>query len=218
MKPALTLLTALLLASFHALHAADANPGVTLERRGLPLLLFNNDSDDLKWPAYPEHHASGLWVPAGQYLPLFNFYLRDEMPLLDEFADRTRLAQRPKEYFCDLGSRLGPKSSFSNGPLPLTLKPNTTATVPLVLADDPAKAKETSLEILFKGEGDFAPPILTLNGRPLTELKTTRGKSDLTLTLSSAALRKSLQRGINEFGFTSAASATLTSLSVRVVP
>ena len=70
MKPALTLLTALLLASFHALHAADANPGVTLERRRLPLLLFNNDSDDLKWPAYREHHASGLWVPAGQYLPL----------------------------------------------------------------------------------------------------------------------------------------------------
>ena len=33
--------------------AAEANPGVTLESRGLPRILFNNDSDDLKWPAYP---------------------------------------------------------------------------------------------------------------------------------------------------------------------
>ena len=50
--------------------AGQPSPGVTLESRGLPRILFNNDSDDLKWPAYPEHHASGLWVPAGKYLPL----------------------------------------------------------------------------------------------------------------------------------------------------
>ena len=46
-------------------------PSVSVhDDRGLPLVLFNNDSDDLKWPAYPEHHASGLWLPAGAYLPL----------------------------------------------------------------------------------------------------------------------------------------------------
>ena len=50
--------------------AAEASPGALLESRGLPRILFNNDSDDLKWPAYPEHHANGLWVPAGKYLPL----------------------------------------------------------------------------------------------------------------------------------------------------
>jgi hypothetical protein len=44
--------------------------GNALERRGLPRILFNNDSDDLKWPAYPEHHSAGLWVPEGKYLPL----------------------------------------------------------------------------------------------------------------------------------------------------
>ena len=90
MSPFLTFLAALLLAPLAALQAADATtreskatlptanlqasgqagPGVTLESRGLPLVLFNNDSDDLKWPAYPEHHANGLWVPAGNYLPL----------------------------------------------------------------------------------------------------------------------------------------------------
>jgi hypothetical protein len=48
----------------------DTKPAASLESRGLPRLLFNNDSDDLKWPAYPEHPASGLWVPAGKYLPL----------------------------------------------------------------------------------------------------------------------------------------------------
>ena len=40
-----------------------------LESRGLPRILFNNDSDDLKWPAYPEHHA-GVWAPAGKQLPI----------------------------------------------------------------------------------------------------------------------------------------------------
>ncbi|MFZ4398094.1 MAG: sialidase family protein, partial [Kiritimatiellia bacterium] len=49
--------------------AAEASTGASLESRGLPRILFNNDSDDLKWPAYPEHHANGLWVPAGKYLP-----------------------------------------------------------------------------------------------------------------------------------------------------
>jgi len=67
MKHTLTLaalLTALLLAPLAALHAAEASPDL-LRERGLPRILFNNDSDDLKFPAYPEHHADGVWVPEG---------------------------------------------------------------------------------------------------------------------------------------------------------
>jgi len=79
-------------------------------------------------------------------------------------------------------------------------------------------ATETSLEIVFKAEGDFVPPVTTLNGQPLHELKSTRSKSDLTLTLSSDALKQALKPGSNGFSFNSPASVTLTSLSVRVVP
>ena len=48
--------------------AVDGDNRASLASRGLPRILFNNDSDDLKWPAYPEHHAS-VWVPAGKPLP-----------------------------------------------------------------------------------------------------------------------------------------------------
>ena len=78
MNPIITLPTALPLASLALLHAADTPPGVMLESRGLPLVLFNNDGDDLKWPAYPEHHASGLWVPGGPYLPLPKIHSLDD--------------------------------------------------------------------------------------------------------------------------------------------
>jgi len=44
----------------------EQKPGL-LESRGLPRILFNNDSDDLKWPAFPEHHGA-VWVPAGEPL------------------------------------------------------------------------------------------------------------------------------------------------------
>jgi hypothetical protein len=70
MKTPLQQLTILALACMVVLNAADTTRDVTLASRGLPVVLFNNDSDDLKWPAYPEHHANGLWVPAGKYLPL----------------------------------------------------------------------------------------------------------------------------------------------------
>jgi hypothetical protein len=62
-------LTALLLASLIELHAAGSSSDAMLETRRLPRVLFNNDSDDLKWPAYPEHHDS-VWVPAGKPVPL----------------------------------------------------------------------------------------------------------------------------------------------------
>jgi hypothetical protein len=158
--------------------------------------------------------AATLWEKGADGLYFFNFYLRDEMPRLDELTDRTRLAQLPKEYFVD--ASFG--GSHSNCPLPLTLKPGTPATVRLVIGDDPATVKATSLEIIFKAEGEFEPPAITLNGQPLNELKTTRGKAEVTLTLSSADLKQALKRGTNEFSFTSPASATLTALSVRVEP
>jgi hypothetical protein len=68
MKPTFTFLTAFLLASLAALQAAKPSTDL-LDARGLPHVLYNNDSDDLKWSGYPEHHAA-LWVPAGDPLPL----------------------------------------------------------------------------------------------------------------------------------------------------
>jgi hypothetical protein len=158
--------------------------------------------------------AATLWEKGADGLYFFNFYLRDEMPQLDELTDRTRLSPLSKEYFVD--AYFG--GSHSNGPLPLTLKPGTPATLHLVIADDPAKLKEASLELVFKTEGELEPPEITLNGRPLRELKSTRGKANITFTLNSAALKEALKRGANAFSFTSAASASLTSLSVRVEP
>lgn len=43
--------------------ATPTTPGDLLASRGLPTILWNNDGDDLAWPAYPEHHADGLWCP-----------------------------------------------------------------------------------------------------------------------------------------------------------
>jgi hypothetical protein len=158
--------------------------------------------------------AATLWEKGADGLYFFNFYVRNEMPLLDEWIDRTRLAQLPKEYFVD--AYIG--GSHSNGPLPLTLKPGTPATVRLVIADDPATVKATSLEIVFKAEGEFEPPAITLNGQPLNELKTTRGKAEVTLTVSSGDLKEALKRGDNAFTITSSSHATLNALSVRIVP
>jgi hypothetical protein len=157
-----------------------------------------------------------LWEKGADGLYFFNFYVRDEMPLLDEFADRALLAGLPKEYFLESGG--DGDLTKSGGPLPLALKPGTPATVHLVIADDPAKANEATLEILFQSEGETAAPAITLNGQPLQEMKSTRVKEGFTLTLSSAALKPSLKRGTNDFTFTSAASVTVTALSVRVVP
>ncbi|MFM7738694.1 MAG: sialidase family protein, partial [Planctomycetota bacterium] len=59
-------------------HADDAVPGSMLQRRGLPRVLFNNDSDDLKFAAYPETHGA-LWVPAGELVP------RREITSVDDY-------------------------------------------------------------------------------------------------------------------------------------
>ncbi|MBT4816527.1 MAG: hypothetical protein HON70_12540, partial [Lentisphaerae bacterium] len=67
-------------------------------------------------------------------------------------------------------------------------------------------------------EGDRRRPESILDGHPRTGLKSTRDKSDLVFTLSSATLKESLRRGTNDFNFTSSASATLAALSVHVIP
>lgn len=157
-----------------------------------------------------------LWEKGADGLYFFNFYVRDEMPLLDEFADHALLAGLPKEYFLESGG--DSDLTKSGGPLPLALKPGTPTTLHLVIADDPAKAKEATLEILFKSEGETEAPAVTLNGQLLQELKSTPVKAGFTLTLSSAALKPALKRGTNEFSFTSAAGVTVTALSMRVVP
>jgi len=157
-----------------------------------------------------------LWEKGADGLYFFNFYVRDEMPLLDEFADQDRLARLPKEYFLESG---GDRDlTKSGGPLPLVLKAGAPVTVPLFIADDPAKAGEASLEILCQCEGGTGAPAVSINGQLLGELKSTRDLSDLTLLLSSHALRQALKRGSNDFTFTSAAGATVTAVSVRVVP
>ena len=161
--------------------------------------------------------AATLWARGADGLYTFNFYNTAEYPLLAELSDPAKLAHLPKEFFVDACSVTN-NATVSETPLPLTIKASTPATTRLFIADDPAVARETSLEIVFKADGEFEPPVTKLNGQPLHELKSTRSKSDLTLTLSSTALKQALKPGTNDFSFTSPASVTLTSLSVRVVP
>ena len=161
--------------------------------------------------------AATLWARGADGLYTFNFYNTAEYPLLAELSDLARLAHLPKEFFVDSCSVTN-NTTVSETPLPLAMKASTPATTRLFIADDPAVARETSLEIVFKADGEFEPPVTTLNGQQLHELKSTRSKSDLTLTLSSTALKQALKPGSNDFTFNSPASLTLTSLSVRVVP
>jgi hypothetical protein len=179
-------------------------------RHGVPVYGSFERQAHLKIPRFgsPETLRAAiatLWEKGADGLYFFNFVNHDEMPLLDEFADRTRLARLPKEYFLEPGgfNDLIP----SSGPLPVEMTPGVTATASLFIADDPAPAKEISLEILFQGEDAFAPPAITLNGHPLNGLTASRGAGNLTLTLSSSELKKVLRRGANEFRFTSGAGA-----------
>ena len=161
--------------------------------------------------------AATLWARGADGLYTFNFYNTAEYPLLAELSDPARLAHLPKEFFVDACSVTN-NGTVSKTPLPLAMKASIPATTRLFIADDPALATETSLEFVFKAEGESEPPATTLNGQPLRELKSTRVKEGFTLTLSSNALKTALKRGTNDFSFTSPASVTLTSLSVRVVP
>jgi hypothetical protein len=161
--------------------------------------------------------AATLWARGADGLYTFNFYNTAEYPLLAELSDPARLARLPKEFFVDACSVTN-NATVSDTPLPLAMKAGTPATTHLFIADDLAMARETSLEIVFKAEDGLVPPAVILNGQPLKDLKSTRGKSDLTLTLSSTALKQALKLGANDFSFTSPAGITLTSLSVHVVP
>ncbi len=161
--------------------------------------------------------AATLWARGADGLYTFNFYNTAEYPLLAELSDPARLARLPKEFFVDACSVTN-NATVSDTPLPLAMKVSTPATTHLFIADDPAMATETSLEIVFKAEGEFEPPVITLNGQPLHELKSTRSKSDLTLILSSPGQKTAIKHGTNDFSFIPQSSVTLTSLSVRVVP
>lgn len=161
--------------------------------------------------------AATLWARGADGLYTFNFYNTAEYPLLAELSDPARLAHQSKEFFVDACSVTN-NSTVSAPPLPLAIKASTAATTRLFIADHPAEARETRLEIVFRAEGESEPPATTLNGQPLWELKSTRVKEGFILTLSSAALKQALKPGSNDFSFTSPASVTLTSLSVRVVP
>jgi hypothetical protein len=161
--------------------------------------------------------AATLWARGADGLYTFNFYNTAEYPLLAELSDPARLARLPKEFFVDACSVTN-NATVSDTPLPLAMKASTPATTHLFIADDPAMATETSLELVFKTDAEIGLPAITLNGQPLHELKSTRSKSELTLTLRSAGLKTALKRGINEFTLTFASSATLTSMSARVVP
>jgi len=161
--------------------------------------------------------AATLWARGADGLYTFNFYNTAEYPLLTELSNPAQIAILSKEFFVDACSVTN-NATVSEPPLPLTMKASTPATTHLFIADNPAVARETSLEIFFKAEGEFVPPAITLNGQLLDELQSTRSKSDLTLTLSSTALKQALKPGTNDFTFRSATSVTVTSLSVRVVP
>ena len=94
----------------------------------------------------------------------------------------------------------------------------TPGTVRLVIADEPAKAKGASLELIFKAEEGFEVPAVTLNGQPLKDLKSTRSQAEVILTISSTDLKEALKRGDNAFTITSSTHTTLNALSVRIVP
>jgi hypothetical protein len=161
--------------------------------------------------------AATLWARGADGLYTFNFYNTAEYPLLAELSDPARLVRLPKEFFVDACSVTN-NATVRDTPLPLAMKASTPASTRLFITDDPAVARETSLEIVFKGEGDFVPPAVTLNGQPLKDLKSTRTKTELILTASSADLKQALKRGDNAFNFWPPNDATLNALSVRIVP
>jgi hypothetical protein len=185
-------------------------------RHSVPVYGSVERQSHLKIPRYgsPETLRAAvatLWEKGADGLYFFNLFRPEELPLLDEFADRARLARLPKEYFIEPGGHndLIP----SNGPLPVELTSAAVATASLFIADDPVSAKAASLEILFQGEGAFAPPAITLNGHLLDGLAARRGAGNLTLSLSSPELKKALRRGFNEFRFTPPADAISTELT-----
>lgn len=164
-------------------------------------------------------------------LYFFNYYIRDEMPLLDEFADPARLARLPKEYFLESGG--DGDLARSGGPLPIPITPGTAGTASLFIAEDPATTRACRLEILVATAPELAAPAILLNGRRLAEIAVDRpsesttppagmglekGESLLTVSSSSAELATLLRRGANEFTFTTPTAARMLALSVATTP
>ncbi len=162
-----------------------------------------------------------LWHKGADGLYLFNYYTRSEYPLLDEFADPSRLVRAPKQYFLEGNldvSASGSNGTRSVGPLPVDLKAGEKAQVSLIVVDDAAAAKDVQLEIVWKSAAGFAPPTVRVNGQEMTGMKISAGKSSITSSISSASLKKALIRGKNQFAFEASQPALLTALSVRIIP
>ncbi|MCC6356848.1 MAG: hypothetical protein IT577_23410 [Verrucomicrobiae bacterium] len=96
-----------------------------------------------------------LWQKGADGLYFFNYFLPGEYPLIREFAERAQLARLPKEYFLDANHGNAFNGTVSNGPLPLGIKADSTAAISLLLADDPARAKEIRLELVWQEDSDL---------------------------------------------------------------
>jgi hypothetical protein len=159
-----------------------------------------------------------LWQKGADGLYFFNYYLPGEFPHFREFSDRAQLARLPKEYFLDANHGPAFNGTVSSGPLPVGMKAGSTASVLLFLADDPAQAGDLRLELVWQGSAGFEPPTISLNRHTLAGLQMERGPKSCAVFCGPAELKKALRRGQNEFEFSASNPATLTALSVRIVP
>ncbi len=168
-----------------------------------------------------------LYQKGADGIYLFNFYAKEEYPLLTDFSDPARLARLPKEYFLDPDYRRLPglhltgmlsNGTRAQGPIPVECKSGETASTTLIIADDPTTVKDFRLELVWKGSDGFAPPGVSINGHALNLFTTERGNGSLIMYSTSPELAKLLRRAANEFVFTSASKVTLTALGLRITP
>lgn len=159
-----------------------------------------------------------LWQKGADGLYFFNYYLPGEYPLISEFADRSQLARLPKEYFLDANHGSAFNGTVSSGPLPVGMTAGSTASVFLLLADDPAPASDLRLELVWQGAAGFEQPCVSLNRHALTGLRMERSQTSCVGSCGAAELKKSLRLGQNQFTFSASTPATLVSLSVHIVP
>jgi hypothetical protein len=159
-----------------------------------------------------------LWQKGADGLYFFNYYVPGEYPHLREFAERDQLARLPKEYFLDANHGPAFNGTVSSGPLPVAMKAGATASVSLLLADDPAQASDLRLELVWQGGAGFEPPSVSLNRHKLTGLQVERRPTTWVVSCDPAELKQALRLGRNEFTFSASTPATLASLSVRIAP
>ena len=162
--------------------------------------------------------VSTLWQKGADGLYFFNYYLPGEYPLIHEFAERTQLAHLPKEYFLDTNHGTAFNGTVSSGPLPVDMKAGSTASISLFLADDPGQASDVQVELIWQGTASFEPPSISLNRQELTGVQREHRTTNCVVSCASPELKKALRLGQNQFTFSASTPATLTSLSVRIVP